>query len=92
MYLHRRPPKSPAVAPGRGFPSFVVLLGQGNGRDTRVRVAVESHRDKEGRSFFMGRGKYYESVPGWYACFGADLIAPRLHVRGDVCLCALTKA
>ena len=51
------PPKSPAVAPGRGFPSFVVPLGQGNGRDTRVRVAVESHRDKEGRSFFMRRGK-----------------------------------
>ena len=34
----------------------------------------------------------YENVPGWYACFGTDEIAPRLHVRGDVCLCALTKA
>ena len=51
------PPKSPVVPPGRGFPSFVVPLGQVNGRDTRVRVAVESRRAKEGPSFFMRRGK-----------------------------------
>ena len=35
----------------------MVPLGQGNGRDTRVRVAVESRRDKEDRSFFMTRGE-----------------------------------
>ena len=51
-------PKSPAVAPGRGFPSFVVPLGQVNGRDTRVRVAVENCGAKGGRSFFMRQGKY----------------------------------
>ena len=52
------PPKSPVVAPGRGFPSFVVPLGQANCRDTRVRVVVENHRAKEVPLFFMGRGKY----------------------------------
>ncbi len=51
------PPKSPVVPPGRGFPSFVVPLGQVNGWDTRVRVAVESRRAKEGPSFFMRRRK-----------------------------------
>ena len=51
------PPKSPVVPPGRGVPSFVAPLGQVNGRDTRVRVAVESRRDKEGPRFFMTQGK-----------------------------------
>ena len=35
-------PKSTAVAPGRGFPSFMVPLGQVNGQDTRARVTVEN--------------------------------------------------
>ena len=39
----------------------MVPLGQGNGWDTRVRVAVESRRDKEGPLLFMTQGKYYES-------------------------------
>ena len=58
--MHRRTPHGPgwafAMLPG----PFVVPLGQANGRDTRVRVAVESRRAKEGPLFFMRRGKYFE--------------------------------
>ena len=55
--MHRRTPHGPgwafAMLPG----PFVVPLGQANGRDTRVRVAVESRRAKEGPLFFMRQGK-----------------------------------
>ena len=41
----------------------MVPLGQGNGQDTRVRVAVESRRDKEGPLFFMTLGEVYCHCP-----------------------------
>ena len=58
MYTCITAPQSPAVAPGREFPSFLIPLGQVNGQDTRACVAVENHTAKEGPVFFMRQGKY----------------------------------
>ena len=56
--MHRRTPHGPGWAFAMLNGPFGVPLCQVNGRDTRVRVAVESHRAKEGPLFFMTRGKY----------------------------------